>query len=150
MRIRCVRQRELSSHISKVEGEAVQTVMHQAVSVENGFSPGLAESYARSGYPLKLDGKGGAVFADGGRLLQNRTSNGSLSSALDQLHARRQRNAGSQERRSMQKQKSGAIATFSMTDKRYYRGEVSEAALYGGHRTRALGEAQSFGSLHWM
>eukprot|EP00541_Cyclophora_tenuis_P019109 CAMPEP_0116564310 /NCGR_PEP_ID=MMETSP0397-20121206/13235_1 /TAXON_ID=216820 /ORGANISM="Cyclophora tenuis, Strain ECT3854" /LENGTH=215 /DNA_ID=CAMNT_0004090885 /DNA_START=170 /DNA_END=817 /DNA_ORIENTATION=+ len=141
---------EKERHKMKLEGASVQSVMQQSIS-QSTMGPALVDSYARSSCPLMLDGKGDATFRDGGRLLQNRRSNGGLATALDQLLARRQRNRTFQDRGSAPKKRaSNALPAFSLADQQYYNGASSEAALHGKHRVRALGEAQSYGSLHWI
>lgn len=127
----------------------MRTVMNQNLDEPNTMGPALVESYARGGFGLRLNGSSGAAFSDGGRVLHSHRTNGSLSNALERLHARRNTNSSAEEQ-GTPKPRSRGIMALSTNDQRYYAGESSEVATQGQRRVRGLGEAQSYGSLHWI
>jgi len=134
---------EVECHRMRLEGASVRSVMNQAVSSGEGLGPARIEGYARGGHTLMLERDGNASFGDGGKFLKGQRSNGSLSNALERLHARRTRNQKDPPKRS-----ASSLASITVSDQRFYNGQSSEAV--GVHRVSALGEAQSFGSLHWI
>lgn len=140
-----VRQMIAKSRTSKVQGASVRTVMHQPLK-GNGRTA-IAGAYAMSTSTLNVGPKGDASFGDGGRLLQSNAANGGLASALDRLSSRRKTPI---DRGDQNDEKNSAVqlSTLTVSEMAYYRGDVSDA--HGERYVGELGDAQSYGSLHWI
>jgi hypothetical protein len=145
-----VQRMERKSRTSKLEDAPVRSIMHQPLQGNRRMGSAIAESYVKSNTTLEIGPKGDANFSDGGRLLQSSTANSGLASALNRLHARRKPAVEEHQRKGPQKKSTASLSMLSTSETSYYQGEMSEAALYGDRYVGELGEAQSYGSLHWI
>jgi len=134
----------------KLQGDGVHSVMQHRLSGYKQMGPSLAETYARIGCALKVGERGDATFTESGQITSNRGKNGGLSSALDRLHRRRQASLDVPENTRKLRDRARKLALLNATDSLFYEGKSSEAAVYGDRPVGVLGEAQSFGSLHWI
>jgi len=136
-----VRNMEKKNRRIKLRGACVRSVMQYPL-VGGSMGPGFAESYAQLGSTLSLGEDGDATISDGGHSVKDQQTGG-LAGALDRLRASR--------RRTTDDVQEAKISFLAESDFTFYRGEVSEAVELGQQRlVGRLGEAASYGSLHWM
>lgn len=99
---------------------------------------------------LKIGANSDAISCDGGRVYKSEANCEGLASALDRLHSRRKPSIESDEV-GLERQKTVAkLSMHSVSEVYYYDGQLSESAMTSGLVVGELGEAHSYGSLHWI
>jgi len=144
-----VKKMEDLSHASKVRGCSIRSIMGKPLS--RGLTKKTVPSnfHANNNGLLKIGVDSDATFCNGDRVLKTGVNCDGLASALDRLHSRRKPSIESDEIGS-ERQTVAKLSMHSVSEVSYYDGQSSESAMYSGLVVGNLGEAHSYGSLHWI
>jgi hypothetical protein len=148
-----VKQMQANNRASKNEGAPVRRIIGQPLRGETdcGFPMLTETSSFRSNNALEIGEKGNASFRGDSGSSQFRPSSDGLASALQRLGARRKPVLDDQAEKVDHEQKAESfLSLLSASEASYNEGHLSGADLYGERFVGELGEAQSYGSLHWI
>jgi len=136
------------SHSSKLRGGVIRSIMGKPLDEFNVRRNITSNDYKQG--LLKVGANGDATFCDGDRAIKNGRNRDGLASALNRLQSRRKSSIESDDVDHERQKTVAKLSMHSISEVCYYEGQSSETAIYGGIVVGALGEAQSYGSLHWI
>jgi len=94
--------------------------------------------------------RGNATFNNGDQMLKDEANTGGLASAINRLNSRRKSSVDLDGVDLEHKKGTSKLSMHSKLEISYYTGQLSDASIYGGLVVGELGDAQSYGSLHWI